>query len=546
MFLAPAFRGLRLAAVAGLALAVAFSCRAGNLEPVALQLKWTHAFQFAGYYAALHKGYYRDAGLDVRLLEAAPGTDALEAVLGGRAQYGVGTSSLMLARKAGRPVVVLAVIFQHSPLVLVARREGAARGTEGVHDLAGKRVMIEPQSDEMLAYLKREGITPERFVGVKHSFDPRDLIEGRVDAMSAYVSNEIFQLDRAGLAYQVYSPRSAGIDFYGDNLFTTEQELKDRPDRVRAFREASLRGWQYAMRHPAEIVELILERHAPAQSREFLRFEAERMAALMRTDLIEVGYMHRGRWQHMADTYAEIGLLPRDYRLDGLLYEPDARPDLRAFYLALALLAVVSAVAVHIHRINRRLGQAVAESRAAEERIRHLAQHDALTGLPNRALFSDLLAQALANARRDGQGLAVMFVDLDHFKPVNDRLGHAVGDLLLQQVAARLQQGLRGSDTVARVGGDEFVALLRNVKEAEAALAVAEKLAESLAQPYEVEGHALALSASLGLALFPAQGRDERELLQHADLAMYQAKRGGGRRVQLYAAPAQPPAQMPG
>jgi ABC-type nitrate/sulfonate/bicarbonate transport system substrate-binding protein len=197
------------------------------LETVNLQFKWSHAFQFAGYYAALEQGYYREAGLDVRLLEAGPGIDALESVLSGQAQYGVGTSSLLLARAAGKPVVVLAVVFQHSPLVLVARQDLATPGTQGIHDLVGKRVMIEPQSDELFAYLKQEGIGLDRLVQVPHSFEPEDLIAGRVDAMSAYVTNEPYYLEASGLAYQTYTPRSAGIDFYGDNLFTTEQELKD-------------------------------------------------------------------------------------------------------------------------------------------------------------------------------------------------------------------------------------------------------------------------------------------------------------------------------
>ena len=132
------------------------------LETVSLQLKWSHAFQFAGYYAALEQGYYREAGLDVRLLEAGPGLDPLESVLSGQAQYGVGTSSLLLARAAGQPVVVLAVVFQHSPLVLVARQDLTRPGTQGIHDLVGKRVMIEPQSDELVAYLKQEGINLDR------------------------------------------------------------------------------------------------------------------------------------------------------------------------------------------------------------------------------------------------------------------------------------------------------------------------------------------------------------------------------------------------
>lgn len=112
------------------------------LDTVALQLKWSHAFQFAGYYAAKEKGYYRDAGLDVDIQEASPGDDPLKIVLGGKAQYGVGNSSLLLVRNAGQPVVVLATIFQHSPVVFLARQQGPV---QAIHDLAGKRLMIEPQ-----------------------------------------------------------------------------------------------------------------------------------------------------------------------------------------------------------------------------------------------------------------------------------------------------------------------------------------------------------------------------------------------------------------
>jgi diguanylate cyclase (GGDEF)-like protein len=527
-----AYRRFLMAVLAGL---LAPAGTAWALEQVALQLKWTHAFQFAGYYAALEKGYYREAGLDVRLFEATPGVDPLEAVLNGRAQYGVGTSSLLLARKSGKPVVVLATIFQHSPLVLVARQDDASKGTQGIHDIVGKRVMIEPQSDELIAYLKQEGIAPDRLDQVPHSFRPEDLIEGRVDAISAYVSNELYYLDQANFAYQVYTPRTGGIDFYGDNLFTTEQELKAHPERARAFREASLRGWQYAMQHPEEIADLIIARYSRQHPRDFYLFEARRMAPLLRTDLIEVGYMNRGRWRHIADTYADLGLLPRDHGLDGFLYEPDARRDLTALYVALVLLAAVSAIALYIHRINRRLSRALAESRAAEERIRHLAQHDPLTDLPNRALFSDRLDQALAHARRDGQHLAVMFMDLDNFKPINDNLGHGIGDRLLQQVAVRLRDSLRESDTVARVGGDEFIALLRRTRDASDALAVAEKLGDTFAQPFDIDGHSIRISASIGIALYPDHGRNDIELLKHADEAMYEAKRQGRNQAMVFA-----------
>ena len=500
---------------------------------VTLQLRWHHAFQFAGYYAAIEKGYFRDAGLEVQLKDARPGLDVVDEVVSGRADFGVGNSGLLIDRLAGKPVVVVATIFQHSPLVLLTRREQAV---PSVHDLIGKRVMLEPGADELLAYLRKERTPVERLRFVEHTFNPKSLIDGDVDAISAYSSNEPYFLEAAGIDYQVYTPRSAGIDFYGDNLFTTEDELRNHPDRVRAFRDASLRGWHYALEHPTEIADLLHRHYAPQHPRAFFLFEAQRMMPLLRADLIEVGYMNPERWRHIADTYADLGLLPRDYALDGFLYAPDVQLDRSRFYLTLALLALVTGAAMYVVRINRRLSRVLAESQAAEARIRHLAQHDPLTELPNRALLSDRLGQALVAAKRDTRRLAVMFIDVDNFKPINDTLGHAVGDRLLQQIAKRLQASLRESDTVARIGGDEFVVLLRNVTDGPDALAVADKLREVLSVPIVVEAHTLVVGASVGVALYPDHGSDALELFRHADEAMYRAKRDGRNRAQVFEA----------
>jgi len=164
------------------------------------------------------------------------------------------------------------------------------------------------------------------------------------------------------------------------------------------------------------------------------------------------------------------------------------------------------------------------ELRKSEERALHLAQHDPLTGLPNRALFADRLNQALSLARRDDTHLALMFIDLDYFKTVNDAHGHGVGDLLLQAVAARLREAVRESDTVGRIGGDEFVVLLPTVGSRSDAQVVAGKIRESLAHPFPVSGHTLNISASIGIAVFPDHGDDEDSLRKAADDAMYAAK----------------------
>lgn len=167
--------------------------------------------------------------------------------------------------------------------------------------------------------------------------------------------------------------------------------------------------------------------------------------------------------------------------------------------------------------------------KAAEEKVQHLAEHDVLTGLPNRALLLDRLERALAAARREGGLVALLFIDLDGFKPVNDRHGHDVGDALLQGVAARLREGLREADTAARVGGDEFVVLLPGVASVEAAQQVAAKLRASIDRPFMIGQRRLAISASIGIALSPRDGDHPAELMRSADKAMYEAKRGRGR-----------------
>ncbi len=169
----------------------------------------------------------------------------------------------------------------------------------------------------------------------------------------------------------------------------------------------------------------------------------------------------------------------------------------------------------------------ITERKRHEEQVRYQAYHDLLTGLPNRQLFQDRLAQSLLHAKREGEMLAVMFLDLDRFKEVNDSLGHSVGDLLLQEVARRLKASVRKGDTVARLGGDEFVMLLPKIKQLDNALHLAEKVIEHLGEPLNIGGHDLNIGASIGISLFPKDGDQAETLLKHADQAMYSAKQKG-------------------
>ena len=183
----------------------------------------------------------------------------------------------------------------------------------------------------------------------------------------------------------------------------------------------------------------------------------------------------------------------------------------------------------------------VTETMALAERMARLAQYDALTDLPNRVLLQDRARQALALARREGKSLAVMYIDLDGFKQVNDNLGHDLGDELLVQFARRMQAAVRQSDTVCRQGGDEFVVLLPGLDGPQQSTVVARKVLAVCQAPFDLQGHEVRVGLSAGLALFPQHGSAFEELARHADTAMYAAKRSGRMQVRSYAGAAQEP-----
>ena len=188
----------------------------------------------------------------------------------------------------------------------------------------------------------------------------------------------------------------------------------------------------------------------------------------------------------------------------------------------------------------------ITERKHMEQMLEHMAQHDVLTKLPNRALFDDRLQKAIAQAKRDGTRLAVMSLDLDRFKPVNDSFGHHVGDVLLQATARRIEASLREADSVGRIGGDEFLVLLPCIEGPDDALRVAAKIHESLRQPFDLpEVGKLQISSCIGIAVYPDHGIDAFELLKRADSAMYGAKTSGRNQIQLFvcsSTPTQPSA----
>jgi class 3 adenylate cyclase/ABC-type nitrate/sulfonate/bicarbonate transport system substrate-binding protein len=356
------------------------SSPAAALDQVSLQLKWKHQFQFAGYYAALEQGYYRDAGLDVAIREGGPGIEVAETVASGKADFGVCSANVLREWAMGRRLVVLAAIFQHSPaVILVARRADIT----SVSDLRGRTLMDAPGSDEIAAMLKREGVDYETLPRVDHQGDPRDLLAGRADAMVAYSTNEPFVLEQLGAAYRTFSPAASGIDFYGDNLCTSEAESKAHPNQVAAFRAASVKGWAYALAHKEATVDLIRKSYSTKKSREALLFEAEHTEMIVGREPDRIGGQDPARWRSIAATYRKLGFLTDDTLPEGLIWdENDGK--LRRWLIALLLMPVGLAIAALVAYRSRRT------LRGATARLGSLATLARL-GRPRLSLIMSLL-----------------------------------------------------------------------------------------------------------------------------------------------------------
>ncbi len=356
-----------------LALLSAPSSAEQSLEPITLQLRWHHQFQFAGYVAARDLGYYREAGLDVTLVPGTPGRNPLDEVLSGRADYGVGNSELLHRRLNGAPLVALAVVFQHSPSVLLVRADS---GIHAPHDLIGRRVMmIGNRIDaDFHAMLTGQGIAPHELEIIDSSYDIADLADGRTDAFNAYLTNEPFFMRQRGIAVHAIRPRDYGIDFYSDTLFTSETELAAHPERVEALREASLRGWAYALEHPDEVIAWLRQRYGVEKSIPHLRFEAEAVAELVLPQLVEIGYMNPDRWQIMADTFVAQGMAPNGYKLDGFIYAPPRVEAPVWIYWGAAVFFLFAfawaAVALFLFRSRRALQREIDVRALTEERLR--------------------------------------------------------------------------------------------------------------------------------------------------------------------------------
>lgn len=389
---------------------------------IRLQLRWNHQFQFAGYYAAIEKGYYKEAGLEVILVEDVKGKSTIDEVINGNAQYGVTNSELLLHRLNGKPLVALAAIFQHSPLVFIARSE---TGITVPQDLSGKIVKLSRASRdiELQATLHDEGIAFDKLILLEDVATYEDYFDKNIDALAAYSTNQPYYLREKDVPFNIIRPSTYGIDFYGDCLFTSEQEIIKHPQRARAFREASLRGWEYALNNQEEIINLIKGKYRSEKSLDHLRYEAEEIRKLILPDLVEIGHMNPGRWDHIAKTFLRFQLIPAHYSLEGFIYQPESEKMQKRFYRTLLLLAVIitliSIVSAALFLFNRRLKREIEVRRATEEALQ-LSERKLLHYARQTEQFS-LSAASILSIRDEKELFAEMskaIVELSDFERV--------------------------------------------------------------------------------------------------------------------------------
>lgn len=286
------------------------------LKPIKVQLSWNHQFQFAGFYAAKKQGYYREAGLDVSINAWKPGVDAMADVISGQTDYATGYGAIVADFAKGKPISLLMASFQYSPMILLSRRP-----LQGLSDLAGKTVMHYGNLQVRSLIDKANAINEQPVKEVNSSGNLQDFIDGKIDFYSAYQTNEPFRLRQQNIAFHVVDPKTYGVQSYGDVIYTSQNKADSAAFEVADFKEATIKGWRYALKHPEEVVDYLIENYPVQKSREALLAEANSTIQFVDTGLVPVGHVDYTKLMVTAVQAKETGLMTQT-ELDG--FKPEA------------------------------------------------------------------------------------------------------------------------------------------------------------------------------------------------------------------------------
>lgn len=293
---------------------------ASNLQKTSVQLMWFDQFQFAGFYTAIEKGFYKEVGLEVELKEYND-SNVLDEVINKKSDFGIGSSSLIADKSNGKDIVLLGSIFQSSPLILLTLKNSDINYIE---DIKNKKIMITKEQQDFATFksmIISKGINTSNLQFLEHSFNIDDLINKKTDLMLAYITNEPFLLKEKGYESRVFKPKDYGFDFYEDIIFTTKEFALNNPKLVKDFYKATIKGWEYAFNNIDEIAKLIHEKYnSQNKSLESFIFEANEMKKLAFDKDGKIGTITQEKINLIINTYRVMGLIKNEINSEDFVY----------------------------------------------------------------------------------------------------------------------------------------------------------------------------------------------------------------------------------
>lgn len=611
-----------------------------------LQLDSKHQFSHAGFYVAVDQGFYKALGLSVIINEGKTSLDPVTQLIKGNADYVIDGSSIIHRINQNSNLRVLATIEQFSPWVLLTHPNVT------IQSLKNTLIAMPHQASEINAMLYKAGLLETDYRLIK-SGDISLFIDGKVAAIAVRITDLPHISSQISIPYDLINSTSAELNFYGASIISTSQHLINNNEQARRFKQASIKGWKYAIDKPQYAARLIQEQYNNDLSYNSLLVEARQVTYLMRPQLLDIGDSSTMRWQQIATV---LNISNENSNVSNLVY----LPKIYAFKYSHTLLLICIVLLVFfvfipvsllwrskhlaikemrlmnsilrtqqqasndgiltfdaqgkVVSVNKQLKQLwklsdskfkqtdtwqviysmvrqvsnskefiatvrmhnadnnmqtfseislidgrtferfsaplfdeqknfvgrfwsfrdITQRKLAEENIWLQANFDSLTDLPNRLMFKERLIFEIKKSARSGKQIALLFLDLDRFKEINDSMGHDVGDQLLIEVAARLKKCVRDVDMVARLGGDEFTIILSDLENRLAIDRIAQSILASLATPFLLDGQPHYISTSIGITFSPSDGVDDVQLLKNADQAMYHAKALGRNNFQYF------------
>ncbi|WP_320035899.1 ABC transporter substrate-binding protein [Halarcobacter sp.] len=519
------------------------SINAQEIKDIKVQFSWKNQFQFAGFIIAKEKGFYKDLGLNVKLLEFDPNRKQIDMIKGGEIDFAVNRSSILIDKSKGQNIVALGAIFQHSPLVLLIKDN---KNIEKIEQLENKKVMITTDakfSASIIAMLNANGIELSQIKILKHSFNIEDLINDKTDAMASYISNEPIVLEEKNIAYKVFDPKVYGFDFYDDIIYTTSLFIKNNPNITKKFYEATIRGWNYAFENIPQTAELIYEKYnTQNKSLNSLIKEGKILKNYAYDKHGNIGTLDKDRLVKINDVYRLMGLVKKQNNIEEFIYKENSVKnsinlvisDKNLYiYILISVFVIFIIVLLIIYFVIKKkwLITSYVFEKEMKQKTKQLKEEvyiDALTNIKNRKAFDEKLAVMLNDYKRYKNIFSIIYIDIDNFKTINDNYGHKIGDEVLCNFCRLVETKLRSNDYFYRVGGEEFIILLPNTN-IENGIKVSEKLLESTKEKIKIENK-ICVTISIGLC----EVKDEDDvctLYKRVDSLLYKSKTEGKDRV---------------